>query len=304
MTTLYKKYRPSSLEEMVGNEEVLSTLSKMLEDIDKCPHSFLLTGPTGCGKTTIGRIIAEELGCADSDYNEIDTADFRGIDTVRDIRRKSQFKAMGGDVRVFLIDECHKMTNDAQNAILKLLEDTPSHVYIILATTDPQKLLATVKNRCTQLQMKPLPDPTMFKLLKKVVKQEGEKLSEEIYEQIIQDSLGHPRNALQILDQTLRVDKDQRLEVARKIAEEQSESIALCRALIGKATWKEVCTILKGLKDQEPEGIRRHVLGYAQSVLLNGANDKAALVIESFFEPFFNIGFPGLVYACYSVIKG
>jgi len=108
---------------------------------------------------------------------------------------------------------------------------------------------------------------------------------------------------LQILDQVLRVDPEQRLAVAKRSAEEQSESIELCRALIAGDGWKKVSGILNGLKDQELEGIRRHVLGYAQAVLLKAENNRAALVLEEFLEPFFNTGFAGLVYACYSVTK-
>ena len=196
------------------------------------------------------------------------------------------------------------MTNDAQNALLKILEDTPKLVYFVLCTTDPHKLLKTIQGRCSQFAVKPLDDRQMFRLLKTVVKNEGEELPQEVYDQIMQDSLGHPRNALQILDQVLRVEADKRLELARRSAEEQSESIALCRALIkGGAGWKEIREILNGLKDQDAEGIRRHVLGYAQAVLLKEDNLRAWRVLEELYEPLYNVGFPGLVYACYSITK-
>jgi len=301
--SLYLKYRPKTLEEIQGNAEVSGALEGMLGDLRVCPHAFLLSGPTGCGKTTIGRIIATRLECKGSDFREIDSADFRGIDTVREIRKQSQFKPLEGPCRVWLIDECHKMTNDAQNALLKILEDTPKHIYFILCTTDPHKLLKTIQGRCSQFVVKPLNERQMFQLLRKIVKAEGQELPKVVYDQIAQDSFGHPRNALQILDQVLRVDPEQRLEVAKRSAEEQSESIELCRSLINGDGWKKVSGILNGLKDQDPEGIRRHVMGYAQSVLLKGDNQRAGLVLEEMLEPFFNTGFPGLVYACYSITK-
>jgi DNA polymerase-3 subunit gamma/tau len=300
---LYLKHRPKSLNDIRGNKELVSSLSSMLEDRGRCPHSFLLTGPTGCGKTTIGRIIGESLNSRGNDFREIDSADFRGIDTIREIRKQSLYAPLESDCRVWLIDECHKMTNDAQNALLKILEDTPSHVYFILATTDPQKLLPTIKGRCISFQVNPLNDSEMQNLLLHVVREEGEKLAKTVVEQIIQDSLGHPRNALQILDQVLRVPPDQRLETAKRSAQEQSESIELCRALLARKSWSVVNKILSGLKDQEAESIRRHVLGYAQSVLLKSDHAQAAIIIESFWEPFYDIGFPGLVFACYSSIK-
>ena len=301
--TLYLKYRPDNWEALLGNEEVVEALSNMVTDLDTCPHSFLLTGPTGCGKTTIGRILAQNLGCVGNDFREVDSADFRGIDTVREIRKQAQFKPLEGPCRVWLIDECHKMTNDAQSALLKILEDTPKHVYFILATTDPQKLLPTIKGRCSTFSVKPLTESRMMKLLRSVVKAENESIEKLVYEQIILDSLGHPRNALQILDQVLKTIPEKRLQVAQKAAEEQSQSIELCRALLEGKSWTIVSKILEGLKDQDPEGIRRHLLGYSQAVLLKKTNDKAALVIEELWEPLYNIGFPGLVYACYSITK-
>lgn len=202
-----------------------------------------------------------------------------------------------------LVHNCHKMTGDAQTALLKALEDTPSHVYYILCTTDPQKLLPTIRGRCAQYQVQTLSDKDMKKLLRKVVKGEEESLSKEIYEQIAQDSMGHPRNALQILTQVLSVEEDKRMKVAQRTAETQSKTIELCRALITKEPWKKIAGILKGLKEEEPEQIRRAVLGYCQSILLGDRPDPiAAEIMEEFIDPFFNSGFPGLTFACYSVL--
>ena len=124
-----------------------------------------------------------------------------------------------------------------------------------------------------------------------------------MYEQIIQDSQGLPRNALQILEQVLRVPEEKRLEIAEQTAAEQSQTIELCRALMKRAGWKEVSSILRGIKDQEPENIRRAVLGYASAVLLKKDDPLAGMILEEFFEPFYNTGFPGLVQACYAVTK-
>lgn len=301
--SLYLKHRPDNWSKVIGNQEVINSIQNMLKK-ENHPHSYLLTGGTGCGKTTIARIMASELGCVGMDYAEVDSADFRGIDTIREIRKNSQYKPMEGRCRVWVIDECHKMTNDAQNALLKILEDTPGHVYFILCTTDPQKLISTIKGRCSTFQVNPLPDSEMFRLLRKITVAEGERLDKEVFDQIIQDALGHPRNAIQVLEQVLNVEPGLRLETARRRAEEQSEVIALCRALVGKAPWKVIAKILTGLKQQEPESIRRMVIGYAQSILLRGTNDLAALMIEEFRQPTYDIGFPGVVYACYSIFKG
>jgi DNA polymerase III gamma/tau subunit len=302
--SLYLKYRPANLDEMRGNSQVITALKGMLSNLETCPHSFLLHGPTGCGKTTIGRIIAIMLGCKGYDLREINSADFRGIDTIRDLIKSSQFMAMESSCMVWLVDEVHKMTNDAQNALLKILEDTPKHVYFILCTTEPQKLLATIKGRCSQFQLLPIDETEMRILLKRIARRESTSLDEAVLNQIVNSAKGLPRNALQILEQVLNVVPEQRMEAAKKAEAEVIQSIELCRALIKRASWSTVATILSGLKDQEAEGIRRAVLGYCQAILLNGKDEPlCGLIMEEFMSPFYDSGFPQLVYAAYSVTK-
>jgi DNA polymerase-3 subunit gamma/tau len=302
--SLYLKYRPSALAQVKGNAEVLSTLEGMLSNLKTCPHVFLLHGPTGCGKTTISRIIASRLGCKGSDFREVDSASFRGIDTSREIRSNSLYKAIESDCRVWVLDEAHKMTSDAQNALLKILEDTPPHVYFILCTTEPQKLIGTIKGRCSQFQLLPLSDPQMKGLLRYVAKKEGEELTDEIYNQIVTSARGLPRNALQILEQVLTVPAENRMAMAKKAEAEVVQSIELCRALLKNAPWKQISGILVGLKDQDVEGVRRAVIGYCSTILTSGKDEPVCgAILEAFVTPFYDSGFPQLVYACYAVTK-
>jgi DNA polymerase-3 subunit gamma/tau len=300
--SLYLKHRPVSLSEFYGNKALVMTLKSMIAK-KEIPHAFLFHGPTGCGKTSLARIVAAELECAENNIIEIDTAQFRGIDTVRELRKNAQFTPLGGGVRVYIVDEVHKMTGDAQNAFLKILEDTPPHIYFILCTTDPQSLLPTIKGRCSQFQVQPLSENEMTDLLTTIAQKEGEKLQDEVLQQIVQDSQCHPRNALQILQQVLAAPSKKRLAIAKQAAVEQSESIALCRALISRKGWKTVSEILRGLKGQDPEGIRRVVLGYASSVLLNKEDAMAGAILECFEEPTYNIGFPGIVLAAFRTVN-
>jgi len=300
---LHLKHRPQEFGEVYGNKNTVEALCSTICGEDR-PHSYLIHGPTGCGKTTLGRIIAREVGCKGSDYREVDSADFRGIDTIREIRKQSQFRPLEGKCRVWLIDECHQLSKDAMSALLKALEDTPKHVYFILCTTDPQKLFSTIRGRCSQFQVNPLSDNEMKKLLRSVTKREEESLQRPVYEQIIQDSQGRPREALQILAQVLNVESDKRLEAAKKSAELQSQTIELCRALLQGAGWKKIANILSGLKEEEPESIRRAVLGYCNSVLLKEEDTRAGAIMEAMIEPFYNTGFPGLTFACFSIVCG
>ena len=301
--SLYHKHRPDTLEQIKGNAETISALQKMLNKPKTMPHAYLLSGETGCGKTTIGRIIKTVLEVEDCDFNEINSSDFRGIDTIRDIIKNSQYKPLNSKYRIYLLDEVHQLSSDAQNALLKILEDTPKHVIFILCTTNPEKLLAAIKNRCQHFTLKPLNETEMKGLLKRVARAEGERLETEVMAKIINNSNGLPRNALQILERVLATDPEQRLEAAVQAEEEKNESIELCRALLSNSSWGKVKGILNGLIGQNAESIRRHVLGYCQAVLLKKDNEKCGLIMEEFIEPFYNSGFPQLVLACYTVVK-
>jgi DNA polymerase III subunit gamma/tau len=301
--SLYKKHRPGTFQAMKGNKKILSTIEKSLEDEKKIPSAFLFHGETGTGKTTLARVIKRFLEIDDLDYKEINAGDDRGIDAIRSIIKTTHYAPVQSAYKLYVVDEAHKLTNDAQNALLKPLEDTPKKVIFILLTTEPNKIIKAVQGRCQMYQLSLLTDKEMEMLLIRTAKKEGEKLEEEVLEQIINDALGHPRNALQILEQVLNADPEDRLDMAKQTAAEVSESIALCKALLSGGAKKKIRTILKGLKGQDVERIRRHVLSYAASVILNNDNPKAGLILEEFIEPFYDSGFPGLVYACFAILN-
>jgi DNA polymerase III gamma/tau subunit len=301
--SLYNKYRPQSLDDVFGNRSTIRTLQGTLKKPDP-PHAYLFHGPTGCGKTTLSRILARELGATGNDYREIDSADFRGIDMVRNLREQANFRPLEGGVRVWLLDECHKMTNDAQNALLKILEDPPEHVYFILATTDPEKLLSTIRGRCSQFPVAPLSEVEMRRLLSEVAKAEDESITRPVYETIIDESFGRPRDALQMLEQVLSSDAEDREEVIKQVKAFDGQVKDLCRALKKPGTpWSEVRHLLKNLENEGVERVRRAVLGYMKAVLLSGEDDMAGLVMEEFIHPFYDSGFPELVFACYRIIR-
>lgn len=299
--SLYKKHRPKKPEQIVGNTEVVSSIQKAIK-ANEVPQVILFVGPTGCGKTTLGRILASEVN-AKNNITEMDSAQFTGVDTIREIRKKSRFMPIGGGNKVYLMDEVHMLSPAAQEAFLKELEDTPKHVYYFLCTTNPEKLKPTLKGRCIIYEMETLSNDDMTELLKGVVKKEKEELDKKVYRTIVKNSEGHPRNALNILQQVLSVPKKKRLKIAEKVELEKNESIELCRSLIKIEGYGAAQEILKGLKTQDAEGIRRHVLGYCQSVLLGNnhkSHHRAAQIAEEFSEPTYNSGFIQIVTACFA----
>ena len=289
---LYRKYRPQNLSEMVGNEATIKSLKKELENGS---HVFLFTGNAGCGKTSLARIIAKEVGAGELSIREINSADNRGIDTAREVMEQMRFNPSDGDALVWILDEVHMITSAGQNAFLKALEDTPSHCYFFLCTTNPEKLIAPLKTRCSIINVKPLEDKEMQFLLKRTCRAEGVKLNPEIIEKIISIADGGGRKALKLLSKVLYLDSDEeRLEVLKSddIAESQ-ETIELCRILLSKdCSWSKVSNILKNMDMSEPEKIRMAVMGYMNSVLLNGKmNSNAICALQAFGQnPTYNNG--------------
>ncbi len=304
MNELYKKHRPKTLKEVVGQDSIIKSLDVMIKE-KTIPHSILFSGPSGCGKTTIARILAKKLKCSKHDYKEVNSANFRGIDTVREINRQVGLAPIKGDCRVWVIDEVHKMTNDAQNGILKLLEDTPSHAYFFLCTTEPNKLIKAIHTRCTEMTVSSLDDSSIKKLLKETSNKESVVLSKEVAKKIIECSEGSPRKAMVFLHQVLKMDnkKDQlRLIQPPSI---KTDSIKIARTLINSSSkWVQMSKVLKECDIKEAEGIRRLILAYSQTVMIKGGpmTDRAYVMIDAFSEHFFSNGSAGLVAACYEVI--
>lgn len=305
---LHLDFRPSILEEVYGNESVKVSLQSIFAREKDRPHAYMFTGPSGCGKTTFGRIIASLLKCSEDDLFEYNTANMRGIDTVREIDNNCKYAPMQGNVKVYLLDEFHKTTKDFQNAFLKLLEDPPSHVYFVLCTTDPDNVIKTIHTRCTTYQVKPLLNAQMKKLLNDILISEGiEDFPTKVLEKIIEVSEGCARQALVILDQVIDITEETTaLDAVNAFTGETHDLIEICRMLIDRKDpkkWGKIRVMLKGI-EAEPENVRRSISNYMSAVLLGrDSDDRIAEILGCFTDNWFNSGKGGMVQALYFASK-
>ena len=220
---LYRKYRPKTFAEIVGQEHIVQTLTNAIS-AGLISHAYLLSGPRGSGKTTIARLFAKAINCENKkrfepcnqcsicleinqgnsmDLIEIDAASHRGIDEVRELRDSIRFVPTKSKYRVFIIDESHQLTREAANALLKTLEEPPSHAIFILATTEIHKMIPTIISRCQRFDFRRLTLPEIFKRLEIISKKEDVKIEKEALELIALNSGGSLRDAESLLDQVI-----------------------------------------------------------------------------------------------------
>lgn len=301
---LYKKHRPQKFSDLWGQSDAVRALTEMGKK-NAIPHCTVLSGPSGCGKTTICRILQQKMQCSEWDFEELNCAgEARGIDTIRDIGDRMGMSPMAGPVRVWLLDEAHKLTQDAQTALLKILEDTPDHVYFFLATTEPHKLITTIRTRATEIKVKLVNDKDMKGLLAQVATKESFDLKDEVLEEIVNRAEGSPRKALVLMNQILNITGESNQINAVMTGTSGAQAIDLARLFFRKSvSWSEIAKVLKSMED-EPEGVRRVILGYAQALLLSNKDPEWAFtVIDIFRKSLMYEGKPGLCAMCYECWK-
>ena len=303
---LHVDYRPNELDLVEGNQETVNKLESLLSR-DDVPHTFLVHGPKGCGKTSIGRIIPNKLGVNENDIYEMNTADYRRLSDARELLRTMKMKPFKGSKRFWLLDEVHQLSKDAQNCLLKALEEPPEHAYICLSTTDPQKLLPTIRDRCHQLKVKPLKRQETIDLIADIAGEEDKDVPEEVIKEIAKKSEGIPRTALVLLDSIIDLNPDDMMSALENSTFKEAETIDLARAIFKGETENKIFGLLESLKDDDPESIRRTVIGYCSSVMVGEANPKdrckAYYIISAFDTPTYDKGFPQIAQSIYLAIN-
>jgi len=217
---LYRKYRPQTLEEVGGQDPIVKIIKNSIEK-NKINHAYLFAGPRGTGKTSIAKIFAKMVNCENlqngipcgkcvnctqtnnSDTIEIDAASNNGVNEIRELRNNVNLVPSYGKYKIYIIDEVHMLTTEAFNALLKTLEEPPSHIIFILATTDPHKIPETILSRCQRLDFKKISEKSIVSRLKEIINKENIEIEEEALKEIARLSDGGMRDSIGMLDQAI-----------------------------------------------------------------------------------------------------
>lgn len=282
---LITKYRPIKFDECVGNKELIQRLAESIKS-ESHSHSYLFTGGSGIGKTTIARIIANEVNAS---IMEIDAASNNGVESTRRLVDITGFRPVTDKKSLLIIiDECHALSKAAWQPLLKMIEEPPDYLYIALCTTERDKVPDTIKTRCYPVALKPVSPIEIADLLETVADCEGWKVDNNVFQAIVQSSEGSARRALSILQAGHAcASKEELNKVIESVDSDDNPAIKLAKALVkGVRHWKAISQYLEELNGQEEEAIFT-MSRYFAAVLVKSEEQQAQEIyrmLRSFTE--------------------
>jgi DNA polymerase-3 subunit gamma/tau len=300
---LYRKWRSKTFDEVIGQQHITQTLINALK-LERVAHAYLFAGPRGTGKTTTARLLAKAVNCQTEDRDgrpcnecdiceainegrlldliEIDAASNTGVDDIRDLREKVNYRPGQARIKFYIVDEVHMLSNSAFNALLKTLEEPPGHVIFVLATTEPEKIPSTITSRCQRFDFKRIKLDDIVGHLGYIVDQEGLKAEVAALEYIARQASGSMRDAISLLDQLTAYGSETiTIELVRTVlgAVTSQSVIALVDALVNRDMAAGLDLINQMIDDGvDPRQLAREVVEYLRAVMLAKLGDGAELL--------------------------
>jgi len=278
--TLHTKYRPSSLDEVVGQDHIREGLAATMATGKQ--QAFLFEGPSGTGKTTLARICAKELGCAE--VIEIDAASHTGVDAMREVADRARFVSFDGGGKAIIVDECHRLSKQAWESLLKDIEEPPEGVYWFFCTTEGAKILKSIRTRCITYALKEVPWRKLLTLLSRIAEAEGIEVSEDILDICAEEAGGSPRQGVVNLSAVAHCKTVAEAQAALNRAPGSKQAIDLARLISKEWSIGEAAAMLREMKDESPEGVRTTVFHYYLTAALSG-NLKYLIILDEFEKP-------------------
>lgn len=298
--SLANKYRPRKLASVIGQPDAVAVLEKYIKK-DNLPQTIMFSGPSGVGKSSIAYILAEIVSDGLSTH-VVNCGTCEPMEKVREMTKTMNQLSLTKKPFCWILDEFQAMSRakHAQDGCLIPFEEA-TRSYFFLCTTDTARIAKTIHTRCVHIKLKPLTDGCIKTLLNRVRVKENIKLDQRVADEITSACDGSARQALTLLDKIAGLKSVAEQIASISLADEKVAAIELARGLMSRKPWPEIAKILKGIKGEDAEGIRRLVLAYANAVLLNGGLPRAFEIIQQFRDNVYDCGHAGLAVMAYQL---